>query len=662
MRKQMNKNVMLSFAFALTCGWVAPTGTFAQTDPSHFPLSKAIPEDVFIAVAAKANPERKFLDDYWSEVTKAVVDSGVLTDMWDMFVDAVIDDEQMDKIDDTVERFSDLFQKVKWSAIFEREFVYCARFNPGTPAFHEGMLIGRSEKDGAAANYSALRKLLAEFVKFVNEEAGDSVLALEESKQEGASITTLTFPAAPGITFSIANHQDAIFIAFGGSAILKDGINLLAGKGEAKSLVASARFKQAFEKLPPAEDQMFFWDVENMMGTFRQMSAMFAGPQPKADAEGADAANDGNPLRAVSAILHDMSVVDYVSSVEWTDGFRVMSDTSTVLRSGAKSSPIYEILTSGKPIASFERFIPMEADSFSVSAGIDLTKVYRYGVDLIVKNAPEGKAMIEQWGEIQKNELGLDVEKDVLGLFQGSTVHYADGKDWVLLAGITDAAKMDSQLNRLFTFINQQLGQQNGLMISKVNVAEKVEFRQISHPMMMMMGGLQPPVIGCAEGHLILGSSAKAVKKCLQTAAGTHQNITKNKRWQTEALMPDGSVVGISFTDQANLGQELQQAIGGISMGLGMMGMMMADAPPQLRTMVSNLPPILAKLGPVAGRLDFYKSTASYESFDGQRWVNHEVQNYKKPSERPSRNEESADTDDANSDGAKKNEEGAANE
>ncbi|MBX3394718.1 MAG: hypothetical protein KF841_05080 [Phycisphaerae bacterium] len=658
----MKRNVMLSLAFAFMCGWVSPTGALAQTDPNRFSLGKAIPEDVFIAVVARSNPERKFLDDYWSEVTKAVSDSGVLNDVWDMFVDAVIDDEQMDKIDDTVERFSTLFKNVKWSDIFEKEFVYCGRFNPGTPAFHEGMFIGRADKDGASANYSALRKLLAEFVKFVNEEAGESVLALEESKQEGASITTLTFPAAPGITVSVANHQDAIFIAFGSPAILKDGINLMSGKGEAKSLIASSRFKQAFEKLPPAEDQLVFWDVENMMATFRQMSAMFAGPEPKADAEGSGAANDGNPMKAVSAILHDLSVIDYVASVEWTDGFRVMSDAATVLRSGAKSSPIYDIITSGKPIANFERFIPMEADSFSVSAGIDMTKVYRYLIDLVTKHAPDGKAKIEEWGQIQKNELGLDVEKDVLALFQGSTVQYADGKDWVVLAGITDAAKMDSQLNRLFTFINQLLGQQNGLMISKVNVADKVEFRQISHPMMMMMGGLQPPVIGCAEGHLILGSSAKAVKKCLQTAAGSHQNITKNKRWQSEALMPDGSVVSISFTDQANMGQELQQAIAGISMGLGMMGMMMADAPPQVRTMVSNLPPILAKLGPVAGRLDFYKSKASYESFDGQRWIIHDVQNYKKPNERPSRLEESTEPAEASGDGANKADGDSSNE
>jgi hypothetical protein len=42
---------------------------------------------------------------------------------------------------------------------------------------------------------------------------------------------------------------------------------------------------------------------------------------------------------------------------------------------------------------------------------------------------------------------------------------------------------------------------------------------------------------------------------------------------------------------------------------------------------------MLAKLGPVAGKLNFYQSSSSYTVFEDSRWRTREVQNYKDPSE-----------------------------
>ncbi len=98
---------------------------------------------------------------------------------------------------------------------------------------------------------------------------------------------------------------------------------------------------------------------------------------------------------------------------------------------------------------------------------------------------------------------------------------------------------------------------------------------------------------------------------------------------------PEGAVTSISFTDESKMAEELQAGIGALSMAMGMLGMFpAAEAPPEVQGLITSLPPILAKLGPVAGKLDFYKSSAAYESFDGQTWHSHTVQNYKKPAER----------------------------
>ncbi len=625
--------VLLTLSFV-----VPPAAAQGQTDLSKFPLSKAIPDNVFIAVSARTNPERKFLDDYWAEITQAFVESGVMTDAWDMISD-MIPDESMDEVENTMDRFGEMCRKIEWSKLFDKEMVYCGRFNPANPTgFHEGMFIGRSSKEQSAKNYSGLKKLMAELVKFANEKAGESVMVVQESKQEGASVTSIVIPVA-GFSINVANKDDVIFINFGGSTLLADALGLMSEKGTAKPLVKSARFKEAFDQLPPAQDSIVFWDVHGMMSAFRGLMESVGGMM-NAQAAGDEAngtADEPNPMKIVTKILDDLSIIDYMADSEWTDGYRVYSESVTKLRSGAKSSPLYDIITSGKPMPDFARFIPKEAESFSVSSGINMTKLYRYILGFVEGNVPDGKSMIEEWDSVQQNQLGFNLEKDVLALFEGSTVNFAMGKDWAILAKVTDAKKMDKQLERLFGFINGLLGKDNALAISMVKVADKTEFRQISHPMMMMMGGFSPPVIGCAEDHVVFGSSAKVVRVALNTAAGKHDNITKKKRWQEEALVPAGSVVSISYTDESNMAQDLQAAIGGISMGMGMMGMFMGDAPPEFRKIMGSVPPMLAKLAPVAGRLDFFKSNASYESFDGSKWISRSVQNYKKPNERPSK-------------------------
>jgi len=426
-------------------------------------------------------------------------------------------------------------------------------------------------------------------------------------------------------------------------------------KSDAKGerLIESKRFTTAIEQLPPAEGVITFFDAEGMLGTFRSFASAIGAAQGQQGEED----SDGEPsepavvFKAINTLLADVSIIDNIASVEWTDGYRVYSDTLTTLRKGGKKSPLYKIITSGKPVKNFAKFVPKEADSFSVCAGIDLAKVYDYLTGFVEENVPGGRENIALFDELQAETLGIDIKKDVLELFTGASVIVKMGKGWVILLDVTDEKKVDIQIERLLTTTNNRLARENGLMVSRIDVGAKTEFRQISHPVMMMMGGMTPPVLGCTNGHLVLGSSAGIVRKCIQPAAGKHANITKRERWLAEALVPDGKITAISFTDETHTAQELQEAIAALSMGFGLVGMFAVDAPPELRKICSAVPPLLGKLSPVVEKLDFYKSSAAYCSFDGSRWYTREVQNYKTPSERPQPVEEDDDEEDEDDEG-----------
>lgn len=657
----MIRLTQFSVIAAVLAGGVFPGTAGAQTDLSKFPLMKAVPADVFITVAARHNPERKFLDDYWGEVSKTFLDSGILEDVWDLVTEKV-PDEELDKIEELREQFGGLCGDVAWGELFSNEMIYAGRLNglPQNGSPYEGVLIGRmkSKKD-AAGNYKALKAILEEIVKLVEAKSGEKAVSLGELEIDGITFTTFGPSVLPQMV-CLGSRDDLVIVSLFNRSILQDSMGLLKGSSKKGGLVETERFKKAFKGLPPAEDSLVFWDVSNMFGKIKEMIEAAAptkkspdkrkahgpaGKKPKKDAKEDDEADDEGEadkpgaasdderwVGMVAKLLDDLAILDYTAKVEWTDGYQVLSEEISALAPNAKSKPLCGVLAGGAPVEKFERFVPKEATNFWCSSGVSFLKLYKYIAQMVEEFVPEGKQHIAEFSKGFEDELGLNLEKDLLAMFDGGLMTASIKDDWIVMIKVTDEKKASQTVSRLLETINGKLGQQNALMMSEVEVADGKKFKQISHPMMLMMGGFKPPVLGFAEGHLILASSADTVAMCLETAQGKHANITKNKRWSKEALIPKaGPVDSISFKDESNTAAELQKIIGALSMATGFAGMVGQDMPPEVRGFISSVAPILAKLNPVVAKMDFYQSSAAYQTFDGNAWHSRRVQNYKEP-------------------------------
>lgn len=639
----MAKSIRLGVAIMMVLGSLAVGTSSAQTDLSKFPLTKAAPADAFITIAARGNPEQQFLDEYWAGVGQAFLDTGILEDIWDLATEAV-PDEKLDQVEEARERIGELLKQVQWGELFHREMLYSARFaspTGGQGLMYEGLLIGRMDKMTAESNYAGLKALLEEIVKMVSTHAGEDALILKESKEDGVPMITLRPAETPVSIVTIARNQELILASFGGDAILKEALALLKGKGEKTSLAETARFKKAFADLPPAEDTLVFWDIEGMFQPMRSIFVGIAG-QKKAATQPADAdagVDDAEQwLKLVSAILDELSMADYMASVEWTDGYQVFTETVTAVRSEAKGRPLYEIMTANRPLPDWEKYIPKEADEFSCTSGINLSRLYRYILGFIEKNVPEGKQAIAGLDDMQKT-LGVDLDKDILSLFTGRMISAKLGQQQVLLFEVVDEKKANAQIASLIERIQGNAGEESTLLISQVKVAGQEGFTQFSHPLLMMFGGIQP-VVGCTDGFLFFGTSTDALAKCMKTMQGKHDNITENERWRGEALIPKSARIdSISFADETNKGAELQQMFGILSMGLNF-ATFGQGLPPEARKAISVIAPLLSKLATVAGKLDFYQSSAQYTTFDGKQWRQREVQNYKPPTAKSSEEEE----------------------
>ena len=100
-----------------------------------------------------------------------------------------------------------------------------------------------------------------------------------------------------------------------------------------------------------------------------------------------------------------------------------------------------------------------------------------------------------------------------------------------------------------------------------------------------------------------------------------------------EALVPKGNAESVSLTDYRNVGNKIADGLNFVSVMGGMASMAIPD--PEVRQAVMQVLGIVADIAPVARKVDFYKSTASYTTFDGKAWHTRHVTHYMSPKERP---------------------------
>jgi len=729
----------------------------AAAAKERFSLVSAVPDDVFLCVAGRHNVERAFLDDYWSEVFGALKQSGIGSDIMEL-IGSQMGDEQLAEVDHLKELAKQLLEGVDWDKLGGGEIVFAERMNEpvrigGSITMVPDMIwLVHGQNGSTPKNYQGLVAILQTITAEINKAAGKELMTVDMTPRKGAKVASLnllsTVPKAPPYSLAVALHQDVIAIGLG-LQILDEALDLLGG-GSKKPLAVSPRFKQAFAKLPAAEDEMVFFDMQAMLRPFRAIAElavaeMAAHPEDTITnarfneeanglaEKGGEAYQQGDYKQALtytkkahdvaptdSRIMYNLAcfhamvgdknealtwlekavdagfyapkhisrdtdlesireepqyktalakakkkaatvgesakwaamvktlierlfdtvgMIDYTATVAYTEGYAVHTDEIAALVPGAEDRPFYPVFGKRKPLTDFDRYLPKETVSFSVCGGIDLGELYEFIQGTIRGMGSKGEVILATWAGMQQ-QLGVDFKKDVLGWIHGGMIwvkmKQPFGEQSVLMIKVTDEAVAREKLASALQYVStnlQQAIQENpmlGMLAIRTSPATHEKLTGFHNVQIGMMP--QPCVCGVTGGHLIVGTSADAVVLSLATAAGEHPNIRKNSRLMKEVMIPEGSFRSISFTDKRNLGTEIAEIIGGISMAGGMMTMMIPD--PEAQQALGKILGMVAKLGPVVQKIDFYKSSSKYTTFDGKAWYTRSVTNYQSPAER----------------------------
>lgn len=643
----------------------------------RFPLSRHVPADVYFLSASRHNPENEFIDAYMAKVWRAFEESGISEAVWDLISENVTD-EQAEEAEKMIAKCRALCSGVDWGSLFGDEVIVTGRVS--FPSW-ETIFVLRNAKSKPQKNFEGLRAIVREIAALAPDQ-----LVVIESDFEGAKLCALSFGKEVPVSINVGLRRDVVFMSLGDS-LLKDYLRAMSSS-DRPTLVKTERFRTAFAKLAPPESEISFFDPSRMMTgmheMFRTISALekqarrskpapAAAPRAKSrsdavsededdededddkgegdddDAIAADAPKRRAPRAAeggrdhpdpqqVFALFHrvidDVMIFDYVASTVHTEGYGVVTDSITALTPDAKSRPAHKIVvlpTSDEP---FDRFLPVETTAFSVSELADFRALYQWIRTLFTEAVPGGTSALENWDAFLESQ-EFDIEKDLLD-WMGNRIIFVtlgEGKfrqpQWVVLFQVRNEKLARQKVRAALRFVNRKLGEQQGLMFTDTEIAGR-KFQQVAHPFMMMLQ-MKPIVWGTAEGYLVLGGGEDAVATCLKTAAGKHPSIRTSERFRKESRIPKGAIVSASFTDTTKFGQELQAALGGMTMGFGMFTAMTPIPDEAGGKILKAIPNILAKLVPVVGELNFYRSDSSFTTFEGDAWRTLSVTNYKDP-------------------------------
>ncbi|MCH8964419.1 MAG: hypothetical protein IIB58_05625 [Planctomycetes bacterium] len=594
------------FVLAIAASSVVLSQARAADQPGKFTLAKIVPAGSLLYHHRVANPEREFLTKHWSHVWKALRKSGIDKDIMELITAKAPTEEDRADFENHWTKATELFAGVKWSDLTANESLIYVK-SPEDCA-----LMFRPKTETLASNVQGLIAILEELANF------DEGMRLDKSGAHGGHIWTLSMAWTP-TTLNLFRRGDVLGFTISETAA-NDILAALARAREYERLVDTPRYREAMAQLPKPEDSLTFMDVHNVFS----MARGFAEGLIAVEAEEGIDIGGGKKAKILANLFREVDIIDYFAATEETDGLKTLAHSVAKMTPEARSKKLYKAVANQKPITGVLEHVPASASGYSATSGIDLGMLYSWGKDMLEHNFDEGPQWLARWAEWQQvNEFNL--QDEILSWIDGSMIGitfpgaiqtgFGASKDIVFKIKVNDDAKArDSFFRQLDRFSGT-------LMMAPAADVNAEGFRSISHMTLMMLG--MKITAGVDHGWLYISNSARAINKCLATAAGAEPSIVTNERYKREGIMPKGPINSASFADTSNAGQEWAMAF-----GLAPMGLIMIQPSPETMQLRSVLG-MMGKLAPVLAEKNFERSRSSVCRLEGDRWVSQRIVNYK---------------------------------
>ncbi|GJM27060.1 MAG: hypothetical protein DHS20C16_34750 [Phycisphaerae bacterium] len=574
-------------------------------------LAQYVPEDVWLYSYSWRTPDRDRIFAHWDEVMGALKTCGIDQEIR-RAIYTTIPDEKKPTFDQKWDEVTTAFGAVEWIDLVCDDIVFAERLKSVVPDL---IVIARPKPDTLQENVKALAGIFDLFNSYVT---GKPVPAKIHGRLRIWSIES----NQRDIGLHFLHLDDKIALVFGQSA-LADVRSLMLGEKKIASFQNNAKFKRAAKEVPAGGFSITFLDVDAVFKWVSKLPALILGKHDHAPPVETIAG-------VITAITKQVDFIDYIVMSQEIRGDKQIQHTVARIKSDCCEKPCAKAASQQKPISNFARYIPVEAKSYVVSSMIDLRMIYDTILDIVKTQIPDGDQICEKWAQAQR-DIQFNVRGDLLDWVSGEFVVTAfppakpnpfAKEEAVALFRIRDAelarVKIPKLIERGVTFFKNS-GQD--LSVTPATSLPVDGFQNVTIPTMVMFVGT--PCLGIWDDWFVLGTSEQAVALVMKTAAGDHPSIKKNERFIQEGLYTEEPIVGATFTNLTNIGQELSAAFFGFGFAAGMM-----PNEPELAPAKAILGSFV-RLGPVVNKIDFLSSSSTLTTFKDNVWHSKSVTTYK---------------------------------
>ncbi|MEP3477647.1 MAG: hypothetical protein ABJZ55_00220 [Fuerstiella sp.] len=588
------KRIVRATCLALLSVSFLPSATMADG------LMEAAPNDAYLAIYRKHNPERDYQKAFFAEIRQTVEDTKIV-DKFFAAIQKQVPPDQFAQFEAIKNQLMQAVAPIDWDAAMDSsESLYIQTME--IPSTHH-LVMARMADGGAASMVEGLTNLLK-----LAEAASQGQVPVVETEIGGIMMTGMGLPPGLPMNPMFGATEDGMFLFTTSPALMEQCLALMEDPS-AVSKFDDPRVATAIQQLPKWEDAIVFFDGQKLFTELKGLEAFI---------QGVGAGNE-EAIRVselLGKVFGEIDVLDFELTVEYTDGHQNRSATYGALRDGYEGTAVGKMFVDQEKFENWSGWVPESATAWSLNSGATLAPLYAWAMEVIPATFPEAEDGLAQFQAIQ-DQFDIHLYDDILTGFSGESVSVAFPGP---VTAFGPTAKSVTYLkcdkpDRIEALVNRgievllQIPQvkQQGLSMSPVSGMDG--FQQLNFPMFAMMQ-IQP-VMGFKDGWMVLASHPDAVQTIEMTRDGEAPTIESSEKFSAFNLPIDGPIAATSYV---NTGQQTRDMAKGLQSVGSMLPMIIGMAGggggggPDLSKAADFLN-LLPDLGRIVAKFDFLDST-----------------------------------------------------
>ncbi len=517
--------ICLALLFVPTC--------FAQVTAQALDIRRAVPLEAHVAVYGRHNPERDFQREHATKVLQRI-QSEKLCERILSIITSRMPAEDLEDARLAIAELQEAIDPELGAMLLDSEEMVYAQVMEFPISQH--LVLFRYPTATTDKLVASCQNLLA-----LLEKKSTGKVPVTRLSQGEVEITGLGFPPEVPFQPAFARVGD-VFLISSSQQLISQSIEMLQNTSGV-SKFNEPKFVDALKHLPEPEDALVIFDAQRLFNQFRKMGDMIqAEAKTNPDAEKISG--------VIDLLFEELAVIDYEVTVGYTEGHENRTTSLGKYTQNAETKLLGKLSLGGEPFENWQNWIPADAVAYSLSTGVRLHEAYDHAMNLIKTRFPEAQEGLDKF-EAMQQQVDFHLDRDILQSFSGENVSLSlpredKGQDSVVALKCTNPERIKALLHRAVDSLNTI----PAIATQQVKLVEAENLPGFEMLNVAMLAAFDiKPVIGFADGWMLMGSNTACVQKVLDARAGKIPTIAGSEHFERFHLSVNGPVKSLRYTD-----------------------------------------------------------------------------------------------------------------